>query len=199
MRKPSEKWQLLADTLENHNMETCVSAFRAFLHLSHMVDKYLDARLSADGVNHTQRIILLLILLNRGYLTPTEISRSTFYILDTINKSIDSLEKMGITKSYNSKKDRRIRRVSLTEKGLDLAEISLPARYHAFIQAMDCLTEEEAMILQSLSERLTENLLRIMTSDSTKSENSSSFNSPNEPFESPRHTRKRADPLRIKN
>jgi len=153
-----------------------------------MVDKYLDAKLSSDGINRTQRYIVLSILSKCGYMTPSEITRRTIRILDTINKSIDSLEKMGITKSSSSKKDRRIRKVILTEKGLDLAEKTLPARQLAFSQAMDCFTKEELMIFQSLSKRLTEHIVRLMENDSNESKKSFSFISPDELYDYPLDT-----------
>jgi len=188
MKKPSEKWHLLAKKLQNQNRESHVRSFRDFLTLSHIVDKYLDAKLSADGINRTQRMILLFILSKCGFMTPTEISRRTLRTVDTVNKSIDGLDKMGITKSSQSKKDRRIRKVTLTEKGLNLAEKTLPARYLAFSQAMDCFTKEEAMIFQSLLKRLREQLIHIMGNDSIESKKSFTYISPDEPFDNPPDT-----------
>jgi len=183
MKKPSEKWHLLAKKLQNQHKESHVRSFRDFLTLSHIVDKYLDIKLSADGINRTQRMIILFILSKCGFMTPTEISRRTLRTVDTVNKSIDGLDKMGITKSSQSKKDRRIRKVTLTEKGLNLAEKTLPARYLAFSQAMDCFSKEESMIFQSLLKRLTENIVGILDRDSTESKKSFSFILPDEPFD----------------
>ena len=179
MKKPSEKWTLLAKELHNQNKTSPVRSFRSILSLSHLVGKYLDIKLT-DGVNRTQRMIVLMILSKCGFLTPTELSRLTLRTIDAVNKSIDNLDKSGLTKSYRSKTDRRIRQVTLTEKGLDLAEKSLPDRYLAFSQAMDCFSKEEAMIFQSLLKRLVNHIFDITKKEYLESNKPFSFTSSDE-------------------
>ena len=184
MRKLSEKWQPLADEIESQNSALRTGTFRNLLILSHIIEKYIDFKFSSDGFNQTQRMIVLSILGRRGFMTPTEISRNMLYIVDTVNKSINNLEKAGVTKSSVSKKDRRIRKVTLTEEGLNLAGKLLPQRYLAFCQAMDCFNEEEVAILQSLVKRLSEHVVRIMADESGEPKTYSSHISLSEPVKS---------------
>ncbi len=169
MVKPSEKWYQLAKRLEKQRKELKIRSFRDFLYLTHLIEKYLDAQLSNDSINRTQRMIILFILLKCEFMTPTELSRISLHSVDRINKSIDALDKMGITKSYHSNKDRRIRKVTLTEKGLDLVEMILPIEHRVFSQAMHSFTKEDMRVFRSLLKQQKEQILQIMKNDGTKS------------------------------
>jgi DNA-binding MarR family transcriptional regulator len=173
MANVSEHWMTLAKKLHSQHKEQPIRTFRDILILSHATEKYLDIKLSADGTNRTQRNIILSILAKSGYSTPTEISKNTYRTIDTINKSIDGLNKMKLTRSYQSRKDRRIRQVTLTEQGLELAENTLPTRYQAFLKAMNCFSKDESKIFESLLKRLIENIISIMDED-TEASNSAS-------------------------
>jgi DNA-binding MarR family transcriptional regulator len=162
----SIEWKKLAEKFCEQNKEFRIRAFRNILELSHLTEKFLDFRLSSnDGVNHTQRIIILLILEKGQSMTPTELSKITLRSVDTLNKSIDGLNKMGLTRSYQSRKDRRIRKVLLTEKGLEFAEKSLPIRYVEFTKAMSCFSDKEVEIFEQLSTRMIENMVRIVSEE----------------------------------
>ena len=164
----SEKWNQLAKTLEKYHKEPKVRGFRDFLQLTHLAGKYLDARLSTDGINRTQRMIIHFLLLKRGFMTPTEISKITLHSIGTINKSIDILDKTGITKSYSSKKDRRKRNISLTEKGLALAERTIPSMHLAVSEAMDKFTRDDIKTFESQLEQLREQILHLMEKEKAK-------------------------------
>jgi DNA-binding MarR family transcriptional regulator len=166
MANNSEKWKSLTDNFHTQNKNLHIRAFRDFLSASHLKDKYMDSKLSNDGINRTQRMIILEILAKGGYMTPTEISKITHHPIDTIFKSIDVLTKMGLTRSHQSRKDRRSRQVTLTDKGLELAEKTLPARYLAFSQAMACFSKEEARLYSELLRRLMKQMINIQEESS---------------------------------
>jgi DNA-binding MarR family transcriptional regulator len=169
MIENSKKWQLAASYLQSQNKDPGIRTFRDLLSLSHLIENYLEERLNSDGINRTQRMIVLLILAKNDYMTPTEISKMTYHTIDTINKSINVLNKLGLTESVRSEKDRRIRKVTLTEKGVELAEKDIPLRSMAFFQAMDGFSNKEAKVFISYINRLHKQIVHIKKENSKKS------------------------------
>ena len=148
-----EKWERLSVDVQHQNDELNIKTVREFMRLSHLLDKYLDAQLGVYGLNRTQRRIVIFILCNNGPMTPTELSKLSLLTLDTINKSIDNLDKMGLTRSYRSRKDRRVRNVVLTEAGLEMLDKTMPLRYKTFTKIMSCFKEDERKLFYSYIER----------------------------------------------
>lgn len=185
MKKVSEKWQLLVDKLIKQHRKPHIKTFRDFLTTSHIVEKYvaiMEEAKSTINYSTTEKLIILLILLKRDYMTPTEISKLTFRSVDTINKSIDGLKKKGIIKNVQLKTDRRIRRTILTEKGLEITEQILPTRELIFHQAMGCFNNDEVKIFSALLEKLRENIIQVINDTDKKYDKFLKFNSNNDPF-----------------
>ena len=154
MRNNNEKRELLAAHVQRQNEELNLKSLLEFMKLSHLLDKYLDAKLGVYGLNRTQRRIISFILSKNNFMTPTELSKLSLLTIDTINKSIDNLDKMGLTRSYRSRKDRRVRRVVLTDNGLEMIEKILPLRYQTFSQVMSCFGEAEMQVFFDYIQRL---------------------------------------------
>ena len=95
-------------------------------------------------------------------MTPTEFQSMTFRSINAISKSLDSLDKLGLTKSSNLKIDRRKRKVTLTEKGLELLEKILTVRRDLFTQATSCLNKEQAEEFRSVLTQLENHLINII-------------------------------------
>lgn len=68
---------------------------------------------------------------------------------------------MGLTRSYRSKKDRRVRKVTLTEKGLEMVEKSLPLRYLTLSEITSCFNEEEIKIFSGYIQRISNQMGRL--------------------------------------
>ena len=162
MRTNNQRWQLLADKVKQQNEETKIRCLREFMKLTHVMHAYISLKFNGYGINRTQRRIIYNILSHKKPMTPTEISKRIPLTIDTINKSIDNLDKMGLTRSYHSKKDRRIRMVTLTEKALELFETNLPLRHEALSQSMDCFSEGEIETLTDYLQRLLEQINYLM-------------------------------------
>lgn len=186
MKNVSEKWQLLNNNLKKQHRDTHIKTIRNFLTTTHLVDKYLDIMESTEkptALNRTEKLILYLILAKRDYMTPTEISKITIRTVDTINKSVDGLNKKGLIRSSQSKTDRRLRKVILTEKGLEWAEINLPVRELCLRQAMNCFSNDEVKIFDSLLKRLREQVIHVLRNNEDKSRKIVASNTMNDPFD----------------
>jgi DNA-binding MarR family transcriptional regulator len=186
MKNVSEKWQLLAKTLRKQQREPHLRNFRDLLTTGHLVEKYVDIMEDTKGTvsyNSTEKLIMYLILLKCDYMTPTEISKIALRPIDTINKSIDGLSKKGIIKSSQSKTDRRIRKVILSDKGLESIEKILPVRALVFHQAMETFSNDEAKLFTAFLKRLREQMVQVIHSHGQKSNKTFTSSSINDPFD----------------
>lgn len=161
----NERKEQLAAYIQQQNEDPNVNSLLQFLKLSHLMDKYLDATIGVHGLNRTQRRIISFIQSKNESMTPTELSKLSLLTIDAVNKSIDNLDKLGLTRSYRSKKDRRARRVSLTEKGLEFIEKSMPLRHETFSTVMNCLSEREIKIFTNYMQRLIDQINSLTEKD----------------------------------
>jgi len=186
MKNVSEKWQLLAEKLKKQHREPLIKTFRDYLTTSHFVEKYIDILENPKetvSYNSTEKLIMHLILLKCDYMSPTEISKMTLRPIDTINKSVDGLNKKGIIRSSQSKTDRRIRKIILTEKGLEACENFLPVRAFVFRQAMSCFSNDEAKLFNAFLKRMREQMVHVIHSNKNKTRKTLTSTSVNDPFD----------------
>jgi DNA-binding MarR family transcriptional regulator len=101
-----------------------------FINTADIVFKYLDNELLRISLNRTKYGILLALINNGGTATPTELSNLLTRSKYTITGAVDSLEKEGlaIRKKINSsgQSDRRLRKIKITQQGLDIVRNSIP-------------------------------------------------------------------------
>ena len=169
MTNITEKKEQLAGYIQEKNEEIKLKSMIEFMRLSHLMDKYLDSTLGTFGLNRTQRRLINFILYKNESMTPTELSKLSLLTIDAVNKSIDNLDKKGLTRSYRSKKDRRLRKVTLTEKGLEIIEKTLPVRNETFEQAMTCFNEKEIKTFLNYMQRLESQITKVMGSPNSDS------------------------------
>ncbi len=166
MALKNEKWLELAEIVDEQNRQPELACIRKYMRLSHMLGKYLEASLRGYGINRTQMRLLLHILANKAPLTPTELSKLSLLTIDAVNKSVDRLDKAGITRSYRSRTDRRVRKVTLTDKGLEILENAQAVRQQQFADIVGCLDAEELDQFSHYLGRVVQNLNVLMTSES---------------------------------
>ena len=162
MRKHLKKMESLAESLISQHKDINIDNSFHFLRVSALFSKFLNDEFHKAGLNRTQIMILSFLLVNNGIMTPTEFQRTTFRSINAISKSVDTLDKLGLTKSSNLRTDRRKRRITLTEKGLELLEKILTVRHDLFIQATNCLNKEQAKEFQRILILLENHLIDIV-------------------------------------
>ena len=168
MKEYSEKLQVLDENLRNQHNDINVDNTYTLLRTSEMLDNYLTRGFKKNGLNRTQVIILHFLLANGGITTPTQMRSSIFRSINAISKSMDSLDKMGLTKSKRSKKDRRERQVHITIDGLKMLEKILPLRKDLFAKATNCLKQNDSETFNLLLNKVESHLLS-MTGKPSKS------------------------------
>jgi len=161
MEKHSEKLAYLANSLLDQHKDLHVDNTYNFLRASEILNNYLTDGFKKNGLNRTQVIILHFLLASGGSATPTQMRSRIFRSMNAISKSMDSLDKMGLTKSKRSKSDRRERQVSLTEEGLKVMEQILPVRRDLFTLATNCLNQGDAEVFNSILSKMENHLIKI--------------------------------------
>ena len=151
-----------------------IDNFFSFLYTADMVFTYIDNELRQAGLNRTQMAILNMLVLHGGTMTPTELSRRVLRSKHATTKAVDSLEKLDLTKSEKAnlkskvKGDRRLRMVSITEKGLELLETSMPAQHRIGSSLMCCLNVNEANTFKAILSRLRKHIAALENSVSPR-------------------------------
>ena len=162
MKKDRERLTSLAESLKSQHRDSNVYNFLSFIYTADIVNKYMETEFRTTGLDRTKLGVLHFLLANGGTMTPTELSNSTLRSKDTITKAIDNLDKLGLTKSTKSRSDRRLRKVSITAKGLDLMEKFLPLRQQIFSRAMACLDPGDAGALRAMLKQFREHVLGLI-------------------------------------
>jgi len=162
VRGHSERLDALAKRLRVQANDLRFDNFLSFIYTFEIVNKYLDNELRKSGLNRTQMSILHILIIRGGTLTPTELSYRITRSKHATTKAVDSLESLGLTRSSGTKQDRRLRKVSITEKGLDLVEQTMSLRHTIASQAMQCLDQEEAESFQIILRRFRKHVLHLM-------------------------------------
>jgi len=158
----SQRLDSLAKRLRVQANDLRFDNFLSFIYTFEIVNKYLDNELRKSGLNRTQMSILHILIVRGGTLTPTELSRRITRSKHATTRAVDSLETLGLTRSASTRRDRRLRRVTITEKGLDLVEQTMSLRHNIGSQAMQCLNQEEAEAFQSNLRRFRKHVLQLM-------------------------------------
>jgi MarR family 2-MHQ and catechol resistance regulon transcriptional repressor len=111
-----------AEEIRSQARDLKVDTFLSFLYTSDIVDKYLDIELGNQPVTRAGFNILHNLILNEGSMIPTEISKAVLRSKHSVTKAIDTLEKQGFVKRVSNDTDRRVRRINITRKGINLVK-----------------------------------------------------------------------------
>ena len=99
MKNQSKRLVSLAKSLRDQHNDLNVDNTYNFLRASEILNSYLTNGFKKNGLNRTQVMILHFLLASGGSTTPTQMRNQIFRSMNAISKSMDSLDKMGLTKS----------------------------------------------------------------------------------------------------
>ena len=109
-----------------------------------LVHRYADITAAELGLNRSTLEILHTLVQHGGVMKPSDLSKRTFRTKQAITKVTDILEKDGMVKRELVGKDRRTRKVSITQKGTDLVRESLSRTLEVGRRAIPELPQQEA-------------------------------------------------------
>ena len=136
--------------------------FLSLIYTSEIVNKVMNSQLHKEGINWTRIGILSHLVTNGGTLTPTELSRRVLRSKHAITGAIDRLEQEGLVKREGTDTDRRVRKVTITRKGLNVLKKKIPVGRDFGLKAMSCLDEKEAQALSQILKRLRKHMVGML-------------------------------------
>jgi DNA-binding MarR family transcriptional regulator len=99
-----------------------------------------------------------------GTATPSELSNRVMRSKHATTKAVDTLDKLGLARSNKTdldskeKGDRRLRKISITEKGLEILERTIPQRNENASLIMQCFDAREAKAFSTSLQTLVQHL-----------------------------------------
>ena len=161
----AERLEEVASQLQQQSGEPEIGAVLSLLFASEYLVKYLEGALVDLGINLTKANILYTLTLRGGTMTATDLSKSVRRSKQAITTSIDALVRDGLVKREMDA-DRRLRKVSITSKGLSLVKKTLPLRNAIAGQVFSCLDDEAYRLLWA-SLKQVENHMRRLAENGT--------------------------------
>ncbi len=152
--------KLIAKDIKAQAAELRVDTLLLFLNASDIISRFVDIEAREHPITRAGFNVLHLLILHNTVMMPTEISRRTFRSKHAVTKILDTLEKQGFVKrmEVGSDTDRRVRNVTITQKGIDLVKkATTQSRERSSKMLFRSLNEEQ---LTSLNQ-----ILKIMKKD----------------------------------
>ena len=122
--KIEDSMESLALEIRTLAQQMRVSAFLSFIYTADVVNRYLDMQINNLPASRTGFSVLHNLILHGGTMTPTAISKRVFRSRQSVTKTIDTLVKQRLVRREPIREDRRNRKVSITEKGVELVKRS---------------------------------------------------------------------------
>jgi DNA-binding MarR family transcriptional regulator len=163
-RKPIDGSEIepLATEIREQAGELQGEIFLSFSYTADVFNRYLDVLLTKRDSSRTRFGILHNLITHGGSMTPTEIAKRVFRSKHAVTRAIDVLEKDGLVRRGTVRGDRRLRKVSITRKGLRLIATNVDDRREISRQAMSCLNQRQSEELKVILERLRKRLLSLI-------------------------------------
>ena len=161
--------QSMADEIREQAAQLRVLTFLSFIYTSDVVNRYLDMEIAGYPIGRTGFSVLHNLVLHGGTMTPTNLSERVFRSKHAVTRVVDRLEKLGYVKRNAIGKDRRVRKVSITEEGLAFVRESQAAGQqrmgHVLLKPLD---KKQIKDLDVMMKKIRENTLKLITDAKTQ-------------------------------
>lgn len=158
----SSEIEPLATEIREQASELQGEIFLSFSYTADVFNRYLDILLTRRNSSRTRFGILHNLITHGGSMTPTEIAKRVFRSKHAVTRAIDVLEKDGLVRRGTVRGDRRLRKVNITRKGLELIQANVDDRREISLQALSCLSQKQSEELKVILERLRKHLLSLI-------------------------------------
>jgi DNA-binding MarR family transcriptional regulator len=115
--------------------------------------RLLDKRMAREGASLARTRVLLMIQ-RRGPVKASDIAELFGLAPRTVTDTLDGMERQGLIRREPDPKDRRAKRILITEAGQQAVAATEPIRRELISQVMGSLTGEERKALSSILGKL---------------------------------------------
>jgi DNA-binding MarR family transcriptional regulator len=158
----------LANDLREQGADLRVDNFVSFIYTSDVMNRYLDRELRKHGYNRTLMNILHNLVTHDGTMTPTELGKRVYRSDHAMTRAIDILHKEGLVEREGVAEDRRLRKVTITRKGLNLVKKGMTDRKALTFRVMSCLDKGEAETFSAILKRLRKHLFSLLENSTSQ-------------------------------
>jgi DNA-binding MarR family transcriptional regulator len=138
--------------------------FPRLIVLSDVIDRYVDVALK-DEVNWLRmRALIILTMMGKGAMTPSELARNLLRPNQNITKLLDGLERDRFIIKRRGVKDRRVITVRITHEGVSYIERSLKKIYLAETELHSCLNKTELDTIASIARKIMRHFIGLFDS-----------------------------------
>ena len=117
--------------------------------------RLLDRRMTAEGASLARTKLLLYLEDQLGEARAADIAEFFGLAPRTVTEALDGLERDGMVRREPDPRDRRVKRLSITEAGVAAAAATEPVRVALVEQIFGVLSEDERGQLKQLLTKLT--------------------------------------------
>jgi DNA-binding MarR family transcriptional regulator len=158
-KRTNEEIQALSEEMKKITRNLRNDAFLSVIQTADAIDRFLETRLRQTPASRTGLAILDALVMNNGRMRPVDIAKAVSRTKYTITRVISTLEKHGLVKKSNSIEfDGRVRKIAITQKGVDLISRTLGGRQQVAKEATSVLNKSELSQLTDLLEKLKSHL-----------------------------------------
>ena len=153
----------MADEIREQAAQLRILTFLSFIYTADVINRYLDIELARYPVGRTGFSVLHNLVLHGGKMTPTKLSERIFRSKHAVTRVVDNLEKLGFVKRGNIDRDRRIKEVSITKKGLTFVRESQAAGQQRLGHLLlEPLEQKQIETLDTMMKQIRENTLNLI-------------------------------------
>jgi len=138
------------------------SALVSIISTAEVVLEFERIELKQSESSRTRFRILNALITHKGNLTLTEISKRVFRSKYSTTRVIDKLVREGLVTRETITGDRRAKNITITKKGIEFIEETMPNRQEMTDKVTSCLTRSQVVVLMGLLKKLKKHLLGII-------------------------------------
>lgn len=131
-----------------------VELYLAIIRVADSLDAMVYKKFSNSGTNRANLGLLYHLIANGGEMRQTELARAASRTKQAVGLSLRNQEKRGLVARRRLPGDQRVKMVSITRKGLNLAMEILPLREEMLVNVISCLEKSGA-------KKMVDNLYRL--------------------------------------
>jgi len=128
--------------------DTIQRTFILFVQTADAVLKYADASFYKAGLSVIKFVVLQLLAVKGGAMTPSEIARWTLRERHNITTLVNRLERDGLVRAERNSRDRRCVDVTLTDRGREVLSQATPVATEIVNQVMSSIGEDDTVLCE---------------------------------------------------